>query len=100
MVDPTSEMALVLMPSEKKTIDFARAEPVLRDALGWDLPSVVQIGKGKLEDALRAKAGKGKGAALIRDVMEQLDDAGAVKVETTYRLEVKREPKLIQEKQV
>ena len=100
LVDPTSEMALVLMPSEKKTIDFGRAEPIIRNALGSALPNVVQISKGKLEDALRAKAGKGKGAAMIRDVVAQLDDAGAVEVETIYRMEVKREPKLIQEKQV
>lgn len=87
---------LVLTPTDKETISFAASEPILRNLLGTDLPNVVQIGKGRLEDALRSRAGKGKGAKLIREVFEQLDAVGAIEVTTSYRLEVKRAPKLIE----
>jgi hypothetical protein len=87
---------LVLTPTDKEAISFAASEPILRNLLGTDLPNVVQIGKGRLEDALRARAGKGKGAKLIREVFEQLDAVGAIEVTTSYRLEVKRAPKLIE----
>lgn len=88
-------MDLVLTPTDRETILFTESEPILRNVLGSELPNVVQVGKGKLEDALRAKAGRGKGAKLIREVFEQLNDIGAIEIDTTYRLELKRQPKQI-----
>jgi hypothetical protein len=39
-----------------------------------------------MEAAVKAKAGKGKGAAAIRELNEELKAAGAVSRETTQRL--------------
>lgn len=86
---------LVLTAQDRETVSFGQAEPILRNLLGVDLPAVVQVGKSKLESAIRAKAGKGKGAGLVREVFEQLDAVGAIEVTTQYKMELKRTPKLL-----
>jgi Protein of unknown function (DUF2800) len=55
------------------------AWPILSARLtDQEIAGVVEIGVGRLEDAIQAKAPKGKGAAAIRDVFAELAGAGAV----------------------
>ena len=51
-----------------------------------ELAGVVDIRVGKLEDAIKTKAGKGKGAGAIREVFDVLDKAGAVSREPGQKL--------------
>ena len=51
-----------------------------------ELAPCLKVRLGELETALKAKAGKGKGAAAVRELNEELKAAGAVSRETVQRL--------------
>jgi hypothetical protein len=51
-----------------------------------EMAGVVEIGVGRLEDAIKAKAPRGKGAGMIREVFADLEAAGAVSREPGVKL--------------
>ena len=51
-----------------------------------EMAGVVEIGVGRLEDAIKAKAPRGKGAGMIREVFAELEAAGAVSREPGVKL--------------
>jgi hypothetical protein len=55
-----------------------------------EMATIVDIGVGKMEKAIKAKAPKGKGAAAIRELSEALEAAGAVKREPGRQLRDER----------
>jgi hypothetical protein len=63
------------------------AWPILSARLtDQEMAGVVEIGVGRLEDAIKAKAPKGKGAGAIREVFAELEAAGAVSREPGAKL--------------
>jgi hypothetical protein len=63
------------------------AWPILTARLSDDeMAGVVDIGVGKMESAIKAKAPKGKGAAAVRELSEALEAAGAVSREPGFKL--------------
>lgn len=63
------------------------AWPILSARLtNQEMAGVVEIGVGRLEDAIKAKAPKGKGAAAVRELSEALEAAGAISREPGQKL--------------
>lgn len=81
--------------SEQDKIQPSKAVAVLRDVLELDeaqLDLALGVTKSGLSRALKLYADKGAGAALIRNAMRELDDAGAVsRIEVTKK-QVTKEP--------
>ena len=74
-----------------REIDPLAAWPILTAKLtDEEMATVVDIGVGKMEKAIKAKAPKGKGAAAIRELSEALEAAGAVKREPGRQLRDER----------
>lgn len=75
--------------SEQTQIQASKAVAVLRDVLDLDAAQMdlaLGVTKSGLGRALKLYADKGDGAALIRNAMRELDDAGAVsRVEVTKK---------------
>lgn len=83
---------LTLQSDERRHVDLLAAFPVLR-AHGLDdddLAEVVEVSLAAAERVVARKAGRGKGAAAVRALDAALDEAGAVSVETTTKLVIKR----------
>lgn len=83
---------LTMEDEERRSLDTAKAWPVL-EAVGFrddDFAACVDIRVSKAEKRLAEKAGKGNGAAAIRDLANRLADADAVEIKTTQKLVVKR----------
>jgi hypothetical protein len=76
------------VPAEgPREVDTLRAWPSLVKRLtDEELAPCLKVRLGEMEAAVKAKAGKGKGAAAIRELNEELKAAGAVSRETTQRL--------------
>lgn len=77
---------LDLVPQHRSVIKPLEAWPIL-ESLGAgdsDLAGMITVHKARLHEWLRAKAGRGKGAAAIRDAMAKLKSANALA--TTERL--------------
>ena len=76
------------VPAEgPREVDTLRAWPSLVKRLtDEELAPCLKVRIGEMEAAGKAKAGKGKGAAAIRELNEELKAAGAVSRETTQRL--------------
>ena len=87
-VDDRRELAII--PVNRTAIDPLRGWQVLVEALGENgLADCVTIGKTKVEKAVKASAGKGKGAAKVREVMKALDVVDALRTKTTEQLKVR-----------
>lgn len=89
---------LALNASERKEINVQEAYPVLTrpDRLGIGRTTqLLKIGKGDVEAAYKAMQPKGQGARAWRELLGELEGAGAVIKHTTERLECRRveEPK-------
>lgn len=77
---------------EKRELDPVVAWPVL-EAAGFkdgDFADCMTIGISKVEKRAAEKAGRGNGAAAVRELAKKLDDAGAVVVKETQYLKEKR----------
>lgn len=84
---------LTLEPVERTEIDTLKAWEIVTSQLGGDeLAGVLTIGKGDLEDAIRAKAPRGKKGEAVKDLFAQLADVGALTKTTAHRLTVSDEP--------
>jgi hypothetical protein len=83
---------LTITEDTRRTLDPAIACPIL-EARGWneqDFTRAIKLGISKVEAIVREKAGKGEGAAAVRELKKALADAGAITTETTKKLTEKR----------
>lgn len=83
---------LTLGSRETKELDTLRSWPVL-EAAGFgdeELRKCVSISLSKANDIVAQRAGRGRGAAAVRELREQLDAADAVTVRTSTFLARKR----------
>jgi hypothetical protein len=77
---------------DKTTIKTTEALPIIRQHLSEEqVNSIITIGKGKMEEAIKANVPFGKGAKAIREVLTQLEETGAL--ERKSHLELKTNPK-------
>jgi hypothetical protein len=76
------------IPAEgPREIDTLKAWDALTKRLtDAELAPCLKVRLGEMESSVKAKAGKGKGAAAIRELNDELKAAGAVSRETTQRL--------------
>ncbi len=77
---------------EKRELDPVTAWPLL-EAAGFtdgDFADCMTLGISKVEKRVAEKAGRGGGAAAVRDIAKKLDDAGAVVRKETHLLKEKR----------
>jgi hypothetical protein len=85
---------LVLRDTHPKEISVKAGWDVLRqaevDGLVEDSAALLEIGKTRLEKAIRAQAPPRQGAARIRQVMFALESAGAITEKTVTRLECRK----------
>jgi hypothetical protein len=86
---------LEIVRQERKTLDTAKAWPILLPMIGLDsLVSASKLGKGDVEDAIKATVAKGKGKA-VEAAMDKLDEAGAIRHDETEILMVRKSLKPI-----
>jgi hypothetical protein len=86
------DMRLTIRAEERKTIEPLPAWPVL-ESLGFtdeDFAAVVKISKSKTEDRVKQKAGKGNGAAAVRDLTKALEEAEAFSTTTIEKMVERR----------
>jgi hypothetical protein len=84
---------LTISESETSEVIPLEAWPIL-EAAGFtdeDLASCVKIGLTKMKKAAAQRAGRGNGAAAVRDLMAKLNAAGAVRYGTRITLQEKRD---------
>lgn len=88
--DPAWEWRLTAQ--ERRTIEFGRGWPILQQAglRPADLESCISVGKTKLEDLIRANAGRGQKGKAVKEIMDRLNEAGAIATTTIDRLERRR----------
>lgn len=95
---PTGDGAeLRLVEQEQKRLAPREALPVLLDGYltHEQLHEVMTLPKGKVEDLVAAGAGRGKGAAALRELRARLEAAGAYATTVIRKLELKRVPQPI-----
>ena len=88
----SSDGKLVLEEESERELLPLAAWPVL-EASGFhdeDFAEVVTLPISRVENRTAKKAGKGKGAAAVRDLREKLDAAGAIKVNKVRKLKEMR----------
>ncbi len=81
---------LVIEEQERKVIEPEPAWPILQEALGDRLAKVLTVGKTKLEDEIKALAPRGQKGQAVKELMDRLESARAIRTQTTQCLEVKR----------
>lgn len=83
---------LTLVTEERRKLDTWAAFPVLEAANFTDeeKASVIDISLSRAEDVAAKRAGKGAGAAARRSLRAELENAGAIKIETITKLVQKR----------
>lgn len=75
-----------------RVVDALRAWPILQTRLtNKELGGAVKVSLSKVESAVAAKAGKGKGAKAKRNLAEELESAGAVSQPTITKLRDERQ---------
>lgn len=87
-----SEKKLVLQQEERRGLETVSAFQILEQR-GFEDPEwseVIDISLAKAERIAAQKAGKGNGAAAVRELRVALDEAGAIKVSTITKLVVRR----------
>lgn len=83
---------LTLLEVNKRVLDTAKARPVLSEWLSAEeIDGSSKISLSECEAKAIAKAGKGKGAQTKRDMVNALEEAGAVSVNTTHQLRETKE---------
>jgi hypothetical protein len=83
---------LTLTAETRRSLDTARAWPVLESALPTDaaMAACVEVRLSRVEEAVATAAGKGKGAAAKRELTAALEAAGAIKTTTIEKLVTRR----------
>lgn len=75
---------------QRQTIVLPDALPIIEDIVGPDhARECIKIGKGKLEDLLKRAAGRGQGAAFIRDTMDRLAAENVLAYQFVDKLELR-----------
>lgn len=90
LVGPESRLTIAV--ESRRKLDTAAAWPVL-EAAGFadaDFAACVDVPISRVEKRIAEKAGRGKGAAAVRALGEQLDAAGAVRVQEVKKLVERR----------
>lgn len=84
---------LTLQHEERRELDVLAAFPVLYASAfdDDDLAEIITLSLAAAERIVAKKAGRGKGAAAARALVEALESVGAVSVNETTKLVVKRE---------
>lgn len=85
--------ALTLKQKPSTKVNAEKALPLLLARFGSAeaLAPALTIGKGKLEDLAKQSAPRGKGAATIRAMLDELEEADALEHTTSYSLAVVKE---------
>lgn len=81
---------LELTRTERRTIVFPAALPVLRAALGDDLDRLLEVSKTRVEAAYKATIRRGAKGEAVAELIRRLDEAGAIQVKAVERLECRR----------
>lgn len=84
---------LTLEQVNQRRVDTLKAFPVLEER-GFDdaaLAEVIDISVKQAENIVAKRAGKGKGAAAVRELRAALEGANAIQIETITRLVMRRE---------
>lgn len=81
---------LELSSVRMESIKFTEGETILRKALGEQFGECVTVGKGKVEDAIKAKMGRVAKKAAVKDLFDCLAAAGAIETKTVEKLELHR----------
>lgn len=82
---------LAISTSLKKEIEFARGRQVIADAIGvQEMHQCAKFVKGDVETAVKEKAGRGQKGKAVAELMEQLDQVGAVSAVPVERLTLTR----------
>jgi hypothetical protein len=83
---------LTLATETRRSLDTAKAWPVLESVLTTDeaMAACVDVRLSRVEEAVAAAAGKGKGAAAKRELAAALEAAGAIKTTTIEKLVTRR----------
>jgi hypothetical protein len=96
------ETTLVLSPRQKKVIKPLQAWPILADKLTQEeLAASMRISKTAVEEAVANKAAKGMKGKDKKAIIDALEAAGAIEIETSnYLREVRNgDPALIEKKE-
>lgn len=83
---------LTLEQENRRELDPLKSWPVL-EANGFgdeDFAAVIDLRVSRVEKRVAECAGRGKGAAMVRKLRAELEEAGAVSVKTTEKLKEKR----------
>jgi hypothetical protein len=83
---------LTIVTEERRSLDPLKAFPVLDEA-GFedeDKAAVITMSAAKAEDVVAKRAAKGKGAAAVRALREQLEAAGAIQTTEIQKLTQRR----------
>lgn len=85
--------ALVLGSHARRSIDYPAAASIIDQQISIDdLIPLLQISKTKLEDYVRRRAPRGQKQQAVKDLMDRLEQAGALETTYTERLEVRNVP--------
>lgn len=84
---------LTLEHVDRRSLDTLKAFPVLQERGFGDeeMAQVIDISVKQAESIVAKRAGKGKGAAAVRELKAALEGANAVKIDTVTRLVTRRE---------
>lgn len=83
---------LTVETQDRRELDPAKAWPVLED-LGFesaDFAACIDLHVSKVEKIVAQGAGRGKGAAAVRDLSARLEQAGAVNIKELHYLKARR----------
>lgn len=86
------DVKLTIRAEERRSIEPLPAWPVL-ESKGFtdeDFAAVVKVSKSKVEDRVKQKAGKGNGAAAVRDLTKALEEANAFTTTTIEKMVERR----------
>lgn len=95
---PTNDgKELVVSDQKQRHIVPSLAWAILRDALGEEalIEECVKIGKGDVEAAIKKTAGTGAKGQVAKELIERLDQAGAMETVVIQKLETKKSPRRI-----
>jgi hypothetical protein len=82
---------MFIKTEERTSINVGRGYGVLAQAIGVEkLIPMFKVGKGDVEDAVKATAPRGQKSAAVNNLMEQLGEAGALVISTIHKLEVRK----------
>ncbi len=82
---------MFLKAEERTSIDVGRGYGVLTQAIGAAaLIPMFKVSKGDVEDAVKANAPRGQKTTAVKNLMEQLGEAGALNTTTIHKLEVRK----------